>query len=186
MAIHRLGGTLVMHLDGDAHRRVLLLLDALYGERKDRSVLFWKSRSTGRSRSRCGTRRWRVAAGLGVGKRVTILWAVLTPIAIMVFERVAIGTHYVQDMLGYRLDDPVIARFMAGQRTRSGSSWRHQQNVARRCRVDARLARPRSAFLTNPGCGPALVVAAGSPPRDLDAPLPRADLTPFRRNNFTV
>ncbi|MGH8240526.1 MAG: ABC transporter permease, partial [Steroidobacteraceae bacterium] len=44
-------------------------------------------------------------------KRVPILWAVLPPIAVMLFERVAIGTHYVQDMLGYRLRDGLKMAF---------------------------------------------------------------------------
>ena len=44
-------------------------------------------------------------------KRVTILWAVFTPIAVVVFERVAIGTRYVQDMLAYRLRDGLKTAF---------------------------------------------------------------------------
>jgi ABC-2 type transport system permease protein len=46
-------------------------------------------------------------------KRVTILWAMLTPLAILVFERVAIGTQYVQTMLKSRVSDPVLDTYMA-------------------------------------------------------------------------
>jgi ABC-2 type transport system permease protein len=46
-------------------------------------------------------------------KRVTILWAVFTPVAIALFERVAIGTHYVQDVINARLGDPVLMKYMA-------------------------------------------------------------------------
>jgi ABC-2 type transport system permease protein len=49
-------------------------------------------------------------------KRVAILWAVLPPLAIMLFERVAIGTHYVSDMLAYRLRDGVMTAFFARTR----------------------------------------------------------------------
>jgi ABC-2 type transport system permease protein len=42
-------------------------------------------------------------------KRATILWALLTPIALMVFERVAIRTRYIEGVLSDRLKDPVIA-----------------------------------------------------------------------------
>ncbi|HEX4973882.1 MAG TPA: hypothetical protein VFV69_22760 [Steroidobacteraceae bacterium] len=45
-------------------------------------------------------------------KRVTILWAVFTPIAAAVVERFTIRTTYLQDMLNYRLQDPVLARFI--------------------------------------------------------------------------
>ena len=45
-------------------------------------------------------------------KRVAILWAVLPPLAVMLFERVAIGTHYVSDMLAYRLRDGVMTAFI--------------------------------------------------------------------------
>ncbi|HKS56320.1 MAG TPA: hypothetical protein VJS12_13600 [Steroidobacteraceae bacterium] len=41
-------------------------------------------------------------------KRVTILWAVFIPVAVAVFERVAMRTHYVQDAINSRLNDPVL------------------------------------------------------------------------------
>jgi ABC-2 type transport system permease protein len=44
-------------------------------------------------------------------KRVPILWAVMTPVALLLFERVAIGTHYVQDMLAYRFRDGLKVMF---------------------------------------------------------------------------
>src|SRR4030095_10916469 len=43
--------------------------------------------------------------------RGTFLWAVGTPIALAVFERVAIRTSYLQNLLNTRLADPVLARF---------------------------------------------------------------------------
>jgi ABC-2 type transport system permease protein len=46
-------------------------------------------------------------------KRAAFLWAVLTPIAVMVFERVAFSTHYVQDLLGYRLSSGLKTMFVA-------------------------------------------------------------------------
>lgn len=146
------------------------LLDALQGERKDRSVLFWKSMPVSDTTTVLGKVFTAVAVspaivlatiiatlivllvlatvvlvigGVSPGaiwanpqlgqllvaavytllavelwfapltgwllfvsswaKRVAILWAVLTPVAVMLFERVAFSTTYVQDMMGYRL-----------------------------------------------------------------------------------
>lgn len=155
------------------------LLDALHGERKDRSVLFWKSMpvsDTTTVLSKMFTalvgaaaiviavtivtqvvvlllasvilaisgaspapiwsnlQPFQLAVALVYGqlalvlwyapvaawllfvsawaKRTPILWATLTPIAIMLFERVAIGTRYVQDMLTYRLRDVMRVVFV--------------------------------------------------------------------------
>ena len=155
------------------------LLDALQGERKDRSVLFWKSMPVsdtttvlsklftalivsgaivvavalatqlvmlllvsvimmigGASPAAIWTDSqlpqmavaiilWQIAVAMWYApvaawlllvsawaKRVTILWAVFTPIAIAVFERVAIGTRYVQDVINSRLNDPIRAGFL--------------------------------------------------------------------------
>jgi ABC-2 type transport system permease protein len=154
------------------------LLDALQGERKDRSVLFWKSMPVSDTTTvlsklftalvvsgaivvavaiaaqililllasvilmigganpapMWGSSQllqmtvaiiyWQIAVSLWYApvaawlllvsawaKRATILWAALTPLAVVVFERVAIRTHYVQDMIASRLGDPVLQRF---------------------------------------------------------------------------
>ena len=94
-------------------------------------------------------------------KRVTILWAVFTPIALAVFERVAIGTHYVQDMLAYRLRDGLKTAF-------TPASERSVEVVVGKGPVDGNLAMPGSmssldpvGFLTNPWLWVGLVVAAG-------------------------
>jgi ABC-2 type transport system permease protein len=88
-------------------------------------------------------------------KRVPILWAVLTPIALMLFERVAIGTHYVQDMLAYRLRDGLKVMFTP------------RSTFAVEGGVDPELPRrvfdvlDPIAFFTNPWLWVGLVVAAG-------------------------
>jgi ABC-2 type transport system permease protein len=90
-------------------------------------------------------------------KRVAILWAVLTPIAIMLFERVAIGTHYVADMLGYRLRDGVMTAFIP--RPRQADVVIGGVNaMAPREVFDA--LNP-VGFFTNPWLWVGLVVAAG-------------------------
>ncbi len=50
-------------------------------------------------------------------KRATFLWAVFIPIGAAVFERIAIRTNYLQQMLDARLNDPVLARFAAAQKS---------------------------------------------------------------------
>jgi ABC-2 type transport system permease protein len=94
-------------------------------------------------------------------KRVTILWAVFTPIALAVFERVAIGTHYVRDMLAYRLRDGLQTAF-------TPASERSVEVIMGKGPVDGNLAMPGSlssldpvGFLTNPWLWVGLVVAAG-------------------------
>jgi ABC-2 type transport system permease protein len=88
-------------------------------------------------------------------KRVPILWAVLTPIAVMLFERVAIGTHYVQDMLAYRLRDGLKVMFTPRSTFAIGDE------------VDPELPRrvfdvlDPIAFFSNPWLWVGLVVAAG-------------------------
>lgn len=204
------------------------LLDALQGERKDRSVLFWKSMpvsDTTTVLSKLFTALiisgaivvavaiatqvvllllatvvvlfggvnpaplwsgqllqmtvaliyWQIAVALWYApvaawlllvsawaKRVTILWAVLTPIAVVVFERVAIGTHYVQDVINARLDDPVLARFLTRQR---GAGFTvDEEGVAAHGFSGIRRVFDGIdpiAFLSNPWLWVGLVVAAG-------------------------
>jgi hypothetical protein len=78
-----------------------------------------------------------------------------------VFERVAIGTHYVRDMLAYRLRDGLSTAF-------SPASERSVEVVMGKGPVDGNLAMPGSmssldpvGFLTNPWLWVGLVVAAG-------------------------
>jgi ABC-2 type transport system permease protein len=94
-------------------------------------------------------------------KRVTILWALLTPLAIVVFERVAIGTHYVQDVINARMSDPVLTTYLSHQRG-AGFTVNDQG-------LDAHgFKMPHSvfdgidpvAFLSNPWLWVGLVVAA--------------------------
>jgi ABC-2 type transport system permease protein len=204
------------------------LLDALQGERKDRSVLFWKSMPVsdtttvlsklftalivsgaivaviaiaaqlgvllfsgialmigganplpawGKSQFfqvTFAVTYWQIAIALWYAplaawlllvsawaKRVTILWAVFTPIALAVFERVAIGTRYVQDMISYRLDDPVLRGFAAsGAR---GAEFTIGREGVRTHGIPERLLETIDpvAFLSNPWLWVGLVVAAG-------------------------
>jgi ABC-2 type transport system permease protein len=205
------------------------LLDALQGERKDRSVLFWKSMpvsDTTTVLSKLFTALlvsgaivvvvalatqiivlllasvifmiggvnsgplwtdsqllqltvaiiyWQIAGALWYApvaawlllvsawaKRVTILWALLTPIALMVFERVAIGTRYVQDMLNYRLEDPVLAKFVMLQR---GASLTVDTKGfdSRGFNINGRVLDSLDpiGFLSNPWLWVGLAVAAG-------------------------
>jgi ABC-2 type transport system permease protein len=94
-------------------------------------------------------------------KRVTFLWAVFVPVGAAVFERVAIGTHYIRDMLTYRLQDGVKTAFTpAGERTAKVILGGDGQ-------VDSNLAIPGSlssldpvGFVSNPWLWVGLLVAA--------------------------
>lgn len=90
-------------------------------------------------------------------KRVPILWAVMTPVAVMLFERVAIGTHYVQDMLAYRLRDGL--KVMFAPRSELAISTRGVDPMELPRRV-FEVIDP-VAFLSNPWLWVGLVVAAG-------------------------
>jgi ABC-2 type transport system permease protein len=205
------------------------LLDALQGERKDRSVLFWKSMPVSDTttvlsklftalivsgaivvvvaiatqivvlllgsvifmiggvspaplwtdsqlvQSSIALIYWQLAIALWFApiaawlllvsawaKRVTILWALLTPLAVMVFERVAIGTRYVQDMINYRMHDPVLAKFMAGQRG-AGFDVDTKGFNSHGFKFPGRVLDSVDpiAFLANPWLWVGLVVAAG-------------------------
>lgn len=214
--------SLVMHLCV-----FFYLLDALQGERKDRSVLFWKSMPVSDTTTvlsklftallvsgaivvavaaatalgmllitsvimmigganplsiwgnaqlfqlTVGIIYWQIAIALWYAplaawlllvsawaKRVTILWAVFTPIAIVVFERVAIGTHYVQDMISNRLRDPVITAIapnVKGAQVTMGAEGVNTHGIPSRV-FDA---LDPVAFFSNPWLWVGLVVAAG-------------------------
>jgi hypothetical protein len=86
---------------------------------------------------------------------------VFTPIALAVFERVAIGTHYVRDMLAYRVRDGLETAF-------TPASERSIEVVIGKSPADGNLAMPGSissldpvGFLTNPWLWVGLVVAVG-------------------------
>ena len=119
---------------------VQLTLALIYGQI---AVVLWYAPVTG----------W-VLFVSGWAKRVPILWAVLTPVAVMLFERVAIGTHYVQDMLAYRLRDGLKMMFTPRSTFAIGDE------------VDPELPRrvfdvlDPIAFFSNPWLWVGLVVAA--------------------------
>jgi ABC-2 type transport system permease protein len=92
-------------------------------------------------------------------KRVTFLWAVFTPVAIIVFERVALGTRYVLDMVSYRLSDPIMDTFTSRAR---GARFIIQDGNADISQLPPRvfdLLDP-VGFFTNPWLWVGLVVAA--------------------------
>ncbi|HEY7640073.1 MAG TPA: hypothetical protein VH814_10140 [Steroidobacteraceae bacterium] len=92
-------------------------------------------------------------------KRVTILWAVLPPVALMVFERMAIGTRYVQDMINYRVITGLKTMFVAHPEdvgvivSDNGETIRAPHNVL--------AALDPVGFFSNPWLWVGLVVAAG-------------------------
>jgi ABC-2 type transport system permease protein len=92
-------------------------------------------------------------------KRVAILWAVLPPVAVMLFERVAIGTHYVSDMLAYRLRDGVMTAFIRHMPTAGVTVDANGMNATGPRNVLDAL--DPVGFLTNPWLWVGLVVAAG-------------------------
>jgi ABC-2 type transport system permease protein len=89
-------------------------------------------------------------------KRVTFLWAVLTPVAVIVFERVALHTRYVQDLMGYRLFTGLKTLFVPhspAPQVSEGVSVEMPQRV-----LD--VLDP-VGFLSNPWLWVGLVLAAG-------------------------
>ena len=203
------------------------LLDALQGERKDRSVLFWKSMpvsdtttvlsklftalvvsaaivvvvavaaqfvilllasvilliggvnpapiwgSSQLVQTTLAIIYWQIAIALWYApvaawlllvsawaKRGTILWALLPPIALAVFERVAIRTSYLQDMINARFGDPVLARFLT---TAHGAEITIRSEGVRAHGIPGNVLDGIDpvGFLSNPWLWVGLVVAAG-------------------------
>jgi ABC-2 type transport system permease protein len=95
-------------------------------------------------------------------KRVTILWALLTPVAVVVFERVAIGTRYVKDIIDVRLDDPVLERFLEHQRG-AAFTFGTEGVDAQGFKLPGRVLDGIDpvGFFSNPWLWVGLVVAAG-------------------------
>lgn len=203
------------------------LLDALQGERKDRSVLFWKSMPVSDTttvlsklftalvvsgaivvavavatqlivmllatvifafsgvnavtlwtdsqflQTTVALVYWQIGVALWYAplaawlllvsswaKRVTILWALFTPLAVLVFERVAIGTQYVQNLLASRVSDPVLKTYMAYAR---GAELMVGDDGIKAHRLPKRVLDGIDpvGFLSNPWLWVGLVVAAG-------------------------
>ncbi len=93
-------------------------------------------------------------------KRATFLWAVFVPLAVVAVERVAINTHRVQDMLSYRLNDPVLTAFIRNSR---GAGLVVDDDGVRGTGVPGGVfeAIDPVGFLSNPWVWVGLVVAAG-------------------------
>ena len=89
-------------------------------------------------------------------KRVAILWAVLTPVAVMLFERVAFSTQYVQDLIVYRLFSGLKTAFVA-----HSPAPRVSEGVTVEMPHRVWDALEPVGFLTNPWMWVGLVVAAG-------------------------
>jgi ABC-2 type transport system permease protein len=91
-------------------------------------------------------------------KRVTILWAVLPPVALWAFERMAIGTTYVQELLNYRLTTGLKTMFVANPED-VGVVVGNDETIHAPHNVLAAL--DPVGFFTNPWLWVGLVVAAG-------------------------
>jgi ABC-2 type transport system permease protein len=89
-------------------------------------------------------------------KRAAFLWAVLTPIAVIVFERVAFSTRYVQDLLGYRLTSGLKTMFVA-----RSAAPQFNDGVAVDMPHRVFDALDPVGFFSNPWLWVGLVVAAG-------------------------
>lgn len=93
-------------------------------------------------------------------KRVTILWALLTPVAVAVLERLVFSTRYVQDTINYRLNDPTVDAFVRGARGAEfsiGDKGIHGAPMPH----SAFAALDPVGFFSNPWLWVGLVVAAG-------------------------
>jgi ABC-2 type transport system permease protein len=89
-------------------------------------------------------------------KRATFLWAVLPPVAVILFERVAFSTQYVQHLLGYRLVGGLKTAFVAQSQAPEfvrGATVQMPHRVLE--------ALNPVGFVTNPWLWVGLVVAAG-------------------------
>lgn len=92
-------------------------------------------------------------------KRSTFLWAVLPPVAIIVFERLAFGTRYFANMLSYRLGDGMESAFVNGERGRRGDVG--EEFAARAEAHDLLATLDPGGYLANPYLWVGLAVAAG-------------------------
>jgi ABC-2 type transport system permease protein len=92
-------------------------------------------------------------------KRSTFLWAVLPPVAIIVFERLAFGTRYFARMLSYRLGDGIESAFIDGELRRRGDVG--AEFAVRAEEHDLLATLDPAGFLGNPYLWVGLAVAAG-------------------------
>lgn len=91
-------------------------------------------------------------------KRSTFLWAVLPPVAMIVFERLAFGTRYFANMLSYRLGDGMESAFVNGER---GQRDVGAEFAARAEAHDLLATLDPGGYLANPYLWVGLAVAAG-------------------------
>jgi ABC-2 type transport system permease protein len=92
-------------------------------------------------------------------KRSTFLWAVIPPVAVIVFERLAFGTRYFANMLSYRLGDGMESAFVNGERGRRGDVG--AEFAAKAEAHDLLATLDPGGFLANPYLWVGLAVAAG-------------------------
>jgi ABC-2 type transport system permease protein len=92
-------------------------------------------------------------------KRSTFLWAVLPPVAVIVFERLAFGTRYFANMLSYRLGDGIESAFIERELARHGDVG--AEFAARAEEHDLLATLDPASFLANPYLWVGLAVAAG-------------------------
>jgi ABC-2 type transport system permease protein len=92
-------------------------------------------------------------------KRSTFLWAVLPPVAVIVFERLAFGTRYFANMLSYRMGDGIESAFIKRELARRGDVG--AEFTARAQELDLLAALNPAGFLGNPYLWVGLAVAAG-------------------------
>jgi ABC-2 type transport system permease protein len=93
-------------------------------------------------------------------KRSTFLWAILPPVAVLMFERVAFGTNYFGDMLRYRLGYGMTAAF--GDRVPRGGMAGDGSGVEASVRFPDQMlhALNPAQFLSNPWLWVGLAAAA--------------------------
>jgi ABC-2 type transport system permease protein len=92
-------------------------------------------------------------------KRSAILWAVIPPVAIVVFERVAFRTHYVSELLEYRLKHGLFSAFQGGFVVDGGGATT-EIHMGQRFPGNVLEILDPVGFLSNPWLWVGLVVAA--------------------------
>jgi ABC-2 type transport system permease protein len=92
-------------------------------------------------------------------KRSAILWAVIPPIALIVFERVAFRTHFVSDLFEYRLKHGLFTAFQGGFMI-DGRGATTEVHMGQRFPQNVIEILDPVGFLSNPWLWVGLVVAA--------------------------
>ena len=105
-------------------------------------------------------------------KKAPILWAVLPPAALVVVEKIAFASHYVADLISYRLNGALDAAFseptMLPMRTLKAAAEHAAPQAVHGHHLDAAGGIPMFGiaqidivgFLSTPGLWAGLVVAA--------------------------